>query len=139
MSTRSQILSHLLRSKEGHPLYEGTFHYRSVIGKLNYLEKCTRPDITYAVHQCVRFCKNSNITTFKAIEHIVKYLRKTKDKCVILTPNRIKSLEFYADANFSGNWYKSTVADNASIAKTRSGFIISYAGCFTVWSSKLQT
>ena len=44
----------------------------------------------------------------------------------------------YADANFPGSWYKPTVADNTSMAKTRSGFIIFYAGCFTVWSSKLQ-
>ena len=28
------------------------FNYHSVIGKLNFLEKSTRPDITYAVYQC---------------------------------------------------------------------------------------
>ena len=32
--------------------------YRSVIGKLNFLEKSTRPDIAYAVHQCARFSAN---------------------------------------------------------------------------------
>ena len=31
------------------------FHCRSVIGKLNFLEKSTRPDISYAVHQCAWF------------------------------------------------------------------------------------
>ena len=36
---------------------DGGFYYRSVIGQLNYLEKCTRPDITYVVHQCVIFLK----------------------------------------------------------------------------------
>jgi hypothetical protein len=30
-------------------------HYRSVVGKLNYLKKSTHPDIAYAVHQCARF------------------------------------------------------------------------------------
>jgi hypothetical protein len=35
--------------------FDGHFHYRKVIGKLNYLEKSTRPDIAYAVHQCARF------------------------------------------------------------------------------------
>jgi hypothetical protein len=28
------------------------FHYRSVIGKTNFLEKSTRPDIAVATHQC---------------------------------------------------------------------------------------
>ena len=32
--------------------------YRSVIGKLNFLEKPTRPDITYDVRQCARFVSN---------------------------------------------------------------------------------
>ena len=40
------------------PHDETTFQYRSVIGKLNYLEKSTRPDIVYAVHQCTRFSSN---------------------------------------------------------------------------------
>ena len=31
------------------------FHYGSVIGKLNFLEKSTRPDISVSVHQCTRF------------------------------------------------------------------------------------
>ena len=28
------------------------FHYRSVVGKVTFLEKLTRPDIAVAVHQC---------------------------------------------------------------------------------------
>jgi hypothetical protein len=34
---------------------EDDFHYRSVIGKANFLEKSTHPDIAVAVHQCARF------------------------------------------------------------------------------------
>ena len=30
------------------------FYYCSVIGKLNFLEKSSRPDIVYAIHQCAR-------------------------------------------------------------------------------------
>ena len=35
--------------------HDKSFHYQSVIGKLNYLEKATRPDISFATHQCARF------------------------------------------------------------------------------------
>jgi len=37
------------------------FEYRHVIGKLLYLEKSTRPDISCAVHQCARHCANPKI------------------------------------------------------------------------------
>ena len=33
---------------------EANFHYHSVIGKLNFLEKSTHPDISVGVHQCAR-------------------------------------------------------------------------------------
>ena len=47
----SQIL---MRNDDGVD-HDKSFHYRSVIGKLNCLEKATRPDISFATHQCARF------------------------------------------------------------------------------------
>ena len=44
----------LLKDTEGEDMTP-EFHYRSVIGKLNFLEKSTRPDISVSVHQCARF------------------------------------------------------------------------------------
>ena len=35
--------------------FDRNFDYRSVVGKLNHVEKCTRPDISFATHQCARF------------------------------------------------------------------------------------
>ena len=51
-----------LSSQILHPDVDGEdmgedFHYRSVIGKLNFLEKSTRIDISYSVHQCARFLR----------------------------------------------------------------------------------
>ncbi|MFN9981526.1 MAG: hypothetical protein ACK53Y_16495, partial [bacterium] len=37
------------------------FDYRQVIGKLLYLEKSTRPDISCAVHQCARHCAKPKV------------------------------------------------------------------------------
>ena len=34
------------------------WNYRSVIGMMNYLQQSTRPDISFAVYQCARFCSN---------------------------------------------------------------------------------
>ena len=38
--------------------FDNSFHYRSVIGKLNFPEKSTRPDIAYITHQCARYSTN---------------------------------------------------------------------------------
>ena len=50
----SEILKRDLEGKD----FDGSFHYRSIIGKLNYLEKATRGDIAYITHQCARFTQN---------------------------------------------------------------------------------
>ena len=47
----------LQKDTQGKP-FNNDFHYRRVISKLNFLEKSTRPDISYAVHQCARFCEH---------------------------------------------------------------------------------
>ena len=44
------------------------FNYCSVIGKLNFLEKSTRPDIAYTVHRCACFSdapKQSHVDAVK--------------------------------------------------------------------------
>ena len=32
--------------------FDARFNYWAVFGKINFLEKSTRPDISYAMHQC---------------------------------------------------------------------------------------
>ena len=46
------------------------FHYRSVIGKLNFLEKSTRPDISVSVHQCARFTEHPKRCNAEAVKQI---------------------------------------------------------------------
>lgn len=118
---------------------EGEFSYRSVVGKLNYLEKGTRPDIAYATHECARFSSDPKEEHGEAIKHIVRYLMETSDKGIILDPQERKSLEIYEDEDFAGNWFKKTADIDASTDNSRSGFIILYAGCPLTWFSKLQT
>ena len=49
--------------------FNNDFHYQGVIGKLNFLEKSTRPDISYAVHQYARFCEHPKQSHGEAIQH----------------------------------------------------------------------
>ncbi len=45
----------------------------------------------------------------------------------------------YCDADFSGNWNRSFAQVDPSTAKSRSGWIVLYAGCPVCWASKLQS
>jgi hypothetical protein len=47
------------------------WNYRSVLGKLNFLAQNTRPDISFAVHQCARFCTNPTALHELALNRIL--------------------------------------------------------------------
>lgn len=119
--------------------FDRHFDYRSIIGKMNYLEKSTRPDISCAVHQCARFVSAPKIQHGRAVKHIGRYLANNASKGIIFTPDVTKSLECFVDSDFSGNWNKEEAATDMDTARSRTGYIIRYAGCPLVWGSKLQT
>ena len=133
------LSSRLLKRDEHEPSYECPFNYRKVIGKLNFLEKSSRPDIAYATHQCARFCVDPKESHVKAVIHLAKYLQGTINEGIILDPKENKSFEAFADADFAGNWNSQTAMDDPSTAKSRTGFVITYASCPILWASKLQT
>lgn len=59
--------------------FDGHFNYQSVIGKTNYLEKSTRLDLAYAVHQCARFCVHPKRSHGEAVKRIGRYLLETRN------------------------------------------------------------
>jgi hypothetical protein len=121
------------------PDFDGSFNYRSVIGKLNYLEKATRSDISFAVHQCARFVSEPKREHGEAVRWLARYLKGTKDKGTILKPIEGKDLEVFVDASFCGDWCPEEAAMDRDTARSRHGYIIQYAGCPLLWKSQLQT
>jgi len=119
-----------------------TFHYHSIIGKLNFLEKSTRPDIAYAVHQCARFVENPTDLHAEAVKHIGHYLLGTADKGLILRPTKESTtFDCRVDASHTGEWRKhgEEAISDSTTAKSCSGYVLLYAGCPIIWASKLQT
>ena len=60
------------------------WHYKSVIGMLNFLVGSTRPDVAFAVHQCARFLAKPKKHHETAVKRIAKYLRRTEKAGFIL-------------------------------------------------------
>ena len=65
-------------------VHQGLLHYRSNLGKSNYLQKSTRP--AYAVHQCTWFASDPKECHIQAMMHIGRYLHATIDKGLITGP-----------------------------------------------------
>ena len=82
----------LFTDEEG-PNQRQKWHYRSVIGMLNYLEKTTRPDLAFAVHQAARFSINPKLSHERAVHRIVKYIVGTKDKGLLFQPDKDAGIE----------------------------------------------
>ena len=121
------------------PDFDGHFDYRKVIGKLNYLEKCTRLDITCAVHQAARFVATPKKPHADAVKWIGRYLKGMADKGMVYHPDTDIGFEVYVDASFSGDWNPEDAEWDRSTARSRTGFVIRYASCPIIWTSKLQT
>ena len=81
------------------------WNYRSVIGMLNYLVNCSHPELSFAVHQCARFCNDPKKCHEQAVKRILRYLiqtTRTRDQGIIFRPDKSKSVDCYVDASFAG-------------------------------------
>jgi hypothetical protein len=65
-----------------------TWNCQSIIGNLNFLAQNTRPDISFAVHQCAHFCQAPTALHEMAIKRVVCCLIYMKDKGLILHPTK---------------------------------------------------
>jgi hypothetical protein len=127
----------VLHSHHDSPPHNEEWDYRSVIGKMNFLEKSSRPDIAYAVHQCARFAKSPRVEHTNAVKHIGRYLLATKDKGFACKPDN-SAIHCYSDASFAGEWVKETSEYDPTTARLRTGYILMYAGS-PITSSKQQS
>lgn len=120
------------------PPFDDHFNYRRVIGQLNYLEKCSRLDISCAVHQGARFVSNPRFQHGKALKWLGRYLVGSKDKGMTYSPSN-QSFDVYVDASFTGDWDPANAEWDPDTARSRTGYVIMYANCPVIWASKLQT
>ena len=133
------VTTSLLHKDADGPEMMPDFHYRSVIGKLNFLEKSTRPDLSISVHQCARFLEHPKKCHAEAVKRIDRYLLSTRDKGLIIRPTDIWQFDCWVDADFAGNWRKCTAHHDPMTSKSRSGWLVRFAGAPITWASKMQT
>jgi hypothetical protein len=136
VSTPAVTILH--KDNDSDPHDQWRFNYRSVIGMLNYLANNTRPDISFAVHQCARFSHAPQQVHAEAVKRIGRYLIGTSKNGLIVRPTTTTCrLDCYADADFAGLWnaQQPNVVGNL---RSRTGYLLTLGNTPVVWASKLQ-
>jgi hypothetical protein len=122
---------------DGEPMSE-TWSYPSVVGMLLYLTTNTRLDCCFAVSQIARFTHAPKQSHASAVKTLVRYLKRTADKGLIVRPSGDLKLQMWADADFAG-LHRRDPDNEPSSAKSRTGYIITLADCPLIWKSHLQS
>jgi hypothetical protein len=103
---------------------------------MNYVVATSRPDITFAMHECTRFSSAPTQKHEVAVRCIVRYLKGIRDKGYTLKPSDTPTLNCYVDADFAGSWTKETATEAISV-HSRTGYTITFADCPILWTSKI--
>jgi hypothetical protein len=93
--------------------FDQSWEYRSLIGNFNFLEKSTRPDIAYTVHQCARYSASPHA---RAVRRMGRNLLSTRSMGLTYSPS-VHSFNCWADSDFVGNWEKSIAMEDINTAR----------------------
>ena len=109
--------------------------FARLLGELQFLANCTRPDIAFAVNRLASYTANPSLQHFVAVKRILRYLAGTQDHGITysksLASTNIDDNNFYgfADAAFA----------NHDDLKSTSGYVFLASGGAITWKSKKQT
>ena len=123
--------------------------YRTTIGKLLWIHRCTRPDIGHALSVLGRYVSNPGKNHVHALRHVCHYLLNTVDVCLEYGPdidndNIITSYEKVLDPardqpdNDLVGYVDADWATCKDTRRSQSGFIAIMNGGPIAWTSRKQ-
>ncbi|MBW0471930.1 hypothetical protein O181_011645 [Austropuccinia psidii MF-1] len=101
--------------------------FRSVVGSLAYLVSGSRPDLAFAVNYLARHSMGPTTTHWDLLDHVVGYLKKTRDRGIRLCPRK-SSLNLWSDAGWGGD-----------LKRSQTGFVLKMGDAPVLWGSKRQS
>lgn len=129
-------LSHALYEKPGEQTNEdrelmNKVPYSSTLGSLLYLATRTRPDIATAVSMLAKFQSNPARAHWRAMKHVVRYIKGTVQYGIEIPSVRIFSAELCG-------WCDADLARDQDTRRSRSGYMLTFNGGTISWGSRLQ-
>lgn len=104
--------------------------FRSMVGALLWIARCTRPDIMYDVNYLSQFQAVATDHHIGAAKHTLRYLAGTIGTCMTYKPNSSRPSIINTDSSF---------ADTTIQLYSTTGYIVWIYGCPVLWRSKKQT
>ena len=133
------ITTKILHKEADRPDMNPDFHCGSVIGKLNFIEKLTRLDISVSMNQWTRFTEHPKRCHAEAVKRIGRYLLGTRDRGLIINPKAPWHFDCLVDAGYAGSWRYNDAHIDPMTSKSRSCWVIRFASAPITLASKTQT
>jgi hypothetical protein len=118
-----------LQLQRMHPA-DTEYEFQELIGSLLFLARCTRPDITYAVHYLSRFFSAYSKQHWDEAKKILQYLQGTKDLGILYKKQNCNDLCGYVDADYGSD---------LESRKSTTGCVFLFNESPVIWMSKRQT
>ena len=103
--------------------------YRPVLGSVMWEQLATQPDLLFAVSLLSCFQVDPGIEHWKALLHVVGYIRNTLDYGLTYSQDTDLTPLAYVDADYGGC---------RDTCLSTSGYVFTMAGGAVTWSSKRQ-
>ena len=85
-----------------------------------------------------KLLENPKMSHKKAIKKIMRYLKTSRDKKLILNVDKTKGIECYMNADYAGGYNKKDLL-NPRHCLSRTRYAIKYPNYPIIWTSKLQS
>ena len=103
--------------------------FRALVGGLQYLATCTRPDLAQSASALARFAASPGREHMALAKGVLRYLAGTREFGLEYGPHGSPQLRGYCDSDWAGDVEK---------RKSTSGYVFMLHGGPVSWSSKLQ-
>lgn len=109
------------------------YNCQSLLGSFMYLMLCTRPDLSFAINVISRFVSKNNITVWKYLWGMLRYLKGTAELKLMYVQNpsdKVRLFTGYADSDY---------ANDVTSRRSTTGYVFKmFDNCCITWSTKKQ-
>lgn len=109
--------------------------YQAIIGSLNYLMNCSRPNLAYAVNHLPQFASCLAEQHILAVKRVLCYLRHTPKSHLLLGPVSSSPDSTLSCLHIQG-WFDASWADNPDDRHSTFGYALVYGSSGLLWNSK---